>query len=105
MMKHNRDPHHILGLQRDATREQIRAAYRRLAKQFHPDVNPIDPDAEEKFKEIQWAYEEISAPNRRENVRTDAAGVYSRYASPRHDDHPFFSFAEAVRAYYAKRNK
>lgn len=103
MTRHSRDPHQILGIPRDATREQIRAAYRRLAKQFHPDVNPVDPDAEEKFKEIQWAYEEVSNPNGRTSARPGVAEVYSRYNFARHDDHPFFSFVEAVRAYYAKK--
>jgi molecular chaperone DnaJ len=53
--QHN--PYHILEITPDATEEQIRQAYRRLAMKYHPDRNPRDPEAEEKFKQIQAAYE------------------------------------------------
>jgi len=98
-----RDPHQILGVRRDATRKQITAAYRRLAKRFHPDMNPADPDAEERFKEIQWAYEEVSGPHRRVYVRPGGEGANPQHDLSGPDDHPFFSFLSAVRAYYAKK--
>ena len=52
------DPYRILGVSRDASEEDIKKAYRRLAKQYHPDVNK-EPGAEEKFKQIQNAYQQI----------------------------------------------
>ena len=46
------DPYEILGVKRDATEAAIRAAYRKLAKRYHPDVNPGKPEAAERFKSI-----------------------------------------------------
>lgn len=55
----------ILGVKQDATPEQIRAAYRKLARKNHPDVNPGDKDAEARFKDISAAYEVLSDAKRR----------------------------------------
>ena len=54
-----RDPYEVLGVNRDASDEDIKKAYRKLAKQYHPDVNPGDKTAEEKMKEINAAYDAI----------------------------------------------
>ncbi len=60
-----RDLYEILGVPRAATTEEIKKAYRRLAKRYHPDVNPGDEAAEEKFKEVTAAFEVLSDPKRR----------------------------------------
>ncbi|MBE3589593.1 MAG: molecular chaperone DnaJ [Firmicutes bacterium] len=60
-----RDYYEILGVPRDADAETIRKAFRKLARQYHPDANPGDPDAEAKFKEINEAYEVLSDPEKR----------------------------------------
>src|SRR5262245_35528605 len=60
-----RDYYEALGLARGATDEQIRSAYRKLARKHHPDVNPGSKDAEEKFKEINEAYSVLSDPQKR----------------------------------------
>ena len=52
-----RDPYEILGVARSATAEQIRSAYRKLAKTSHPDLHPGDKKAEERFKEASTAYD------------------------------------------------
>jgi curved DNA-binding protein CbpA len=60
-----KDPYGLLDVARAATDDDIRKAYRRLARKHHPDANPDDPHAEERFKEIQQAYETLSNPKRR----------------------------------------
>ena len=54
-----RDPYEVLGVSRDATDEEVKKAYRKLAKQYHPDVNPGNKQAENKMKEINAAYDAI----------------------------------------------
>jgi curved DNA-binding protein len=54
-----------LGLSSDANSDEIKKAYRKLAKQYHPDRNPGDKEAEEKFKEINAAYEVLSSPEKK----------------------------------------
>src|SRR3954463_11175644 len=59
-----RDPYEVLGVQRTAGEADIKKAFRRLPRELHPDVNPDDPQAEEKFKEAAEAYEILSDPER-----------------------------------------
>ena len=61
----NEDPYAILGVKQEATQEEIRAAYRQLAKKLHPDLNPGDKQAEEKFKEVSGAYDLLGDPEKR----------------------------------------
>lgn len=57
------DPYKVLGLKKEASKEDAKKAYRKLAHKYHPDKNPGDKEAEEKFKEISAAYEEIINPS------------------------------------------
>lgn len=59
------DPYGVLGVARTATPDEIKRAYRKLAKRHHPDLNPGDPDAAERFKRIATAYELLSDPRTR----------------------------------------
>lgn len=59
------DYYKILGIKRDATQEEIKKAYRRLAKRFHPDLNKDDPQAKSRFQEINEANEVLSDPEKR----------------------------------------
>lgn len=60
-----RDYYTVLGLPRTASDKEIRAAYRRLARKYHPDLNPGDNSAEARFKELQSAYDVLSDPDKR----------------------------------------
>src|SRR3954471_21588115 len=60
-----RDPYEVLGISRDADETTIKKAFRKLARELHPDVNAHDPDAEDKFKEAAEAYEILNDPERR----------------------------------------
>jgi DnaJ-class molecular chaperone len=72
-----KDPYETLGVAPDASAEDIRKAYRRLAKKLHPDLNPGDKKAEESFKEVSGAYALLSDPDKRRQFDTgeiDASG-------------------------------
>src|SRR3569833_1338156 len=60
-----RDYYEVLGVGRDASEAEVKKAFRRLARELHPDVNAHDPEAEEKFKEAAEAYEVLSDAERR----------------------------------------
>ncbi len=60
-----RDHYEVLGVRRDATPEEIKSAFKKLAAQYHPDRNQEDPTAHDRFKEINLAYQVLSDPNRR----------------------------------------
>ena len=63
-MATDQDLYELLGVSRDADADTIKKAYRRLARQLHPDVNP-DPATQERFKEVSRAYEILSDPQKR----------------------------------------
>lgn len=75
-MTHKRDYYEVLGVSRNATEKEIAAAYRKLAVKYHPDSNPDDPQATEKFKEAAEAYEVLRDPEKRARYdRYGHAGV------------------------------
>ena len=72
------DPYTTLGVKKDATQDEIQKAYRRLAKKLHPDLNPGNKTAEDKFKEVSVAYDLLSDPDKRarfDRGEIDASGT------------------------------
>src|SRR2546421_4152962 len=69
------DYYQVLGIKRDAKPEEIKKAYRRLARKYHPDVNPGDKAAEERFKQMSEAFDVLSDPKKRSVY--DRFGEYS----------------------------
>ena len=65
-MAEKRDYYEVLGLQKGASAEEIKKAFRKMAMKYHPDRNPDDKDAEEKFKEVNEAYAVLSDPEKKE---------------------------------------
>ena len=70
-----KDYYEVLGIKKDAKADEIKKAYRRLARKYHPDVNPNDKTAEEKFKEVQEAYDVLSDEKKRKVF--DRFGYYN----------------------------
>ena len=73
------DPYKILGLSPDASDEEVKRAYRRLAKKYHPDLNPGDQEAARKMQEVNAAYEQIKDPDK---FRQQQSGGYGGYYDP-----------------------
>jgi molecular chaperone DnaJ len=96
---HPRDPYTVLGVPRDADDTQIKKAFRQLARELHPDTNPDDPDAEEKFKEAAEAYEILSDPERRATFdRFGYEGLRSGGYQPNFDQ--FGSISDLFEAFF-----
>ena len=73
MTRMEEDYYKVLGVKRDASQKEIQRAYRELARKLHPDMNPGDAKAKEKFQRVQQAYDVLNDPEKRE--------MYDRYGS------------------------
>ncbi len=70
------DPYQVLGVSRDASDEEIKQAYRRLAKKYHPDLNPGDQEAAKKMQEVNAAYDQIKNPEKYQKQQSSGYGSY-----------------------------
>jgi molecular chaperone DnaJ len=94
-----KDYYGILGVRRDASPEEIKRAYRRLAREYHPDVN-ADPAAQERFKEIGAAYEVLSDPRKREIVDLGGDPLAPAGGGPGPAGGPFVGFQDIMDAFF-----
>lgn len=97
-----KDPHETLGVERSASPDAIQKAYRRLAKKLHPDLNPGNKEAEERFKEVSAAYSLLSDADKRaqyDRGEIDATGAdqrqrfYKDFASEAAAGHPYENYS------------
>ena len=95
MATKKRDYYEVLGVQRNVSEEEVKRAYRKLAVKFHPDKNPDDPHAEEKFKEIGEAYDVLIDPDKRAAYDRFGHAAFAQGTAARGGFHdPFDIFRE-----------
>src|SRR6266705_5110958 len=95
MATEKRDYYEVLGVERGATDEEVKRSYRKLAVKFHPDKNPDDPHAEEKFKEIDEAYYVLIDPDKRAAYDRFGHAAFAQGTAARGGFHdPFDIFRE-----------
>ena len=74
-----KDPYQVLGVDRNASDDEIKQAYRRLAKKYHPDLNPGDQEAARKMQEVNAAYEQIKNPEKYQQAQQQSGGYHYGY--------------------------
>ena len=102
-MASKRDYYEVLDVSREASETEIKKAYRRLARTHHPDANPEDPHAEERFKELTEAYEVLSNPESRRAYDTYGHQVPRMGAGAPTGD-PFGGFQDIFEAFFGDRS-
>lgn len=78
------DPYKVLGVSQDATKDEIKSAYRKKAKLYHPDLHPDDPDANQKMNDVNTAYDMLMNPDKYQKARAQQSYSNSSYGSYSH---------------------
>lgn len=94
------DFYELLGIDKDSTEEEIKLAYRKLAKKYHPDLNKTDPHAKEKFMEIKEAYETLVDPIKRKIYDQPRVNPQNSDWSDLFRNTNFRTYAEIMRRIY-----
>ena len=86
-----RDPYEVLGVSRDASADEIKSAYRKLAKKYHPDLHPGDEECAKKMQEVNAAYDQITNPEKyRSTYSQYQQGQSNPYGNAYQDPFSFF---------------
>lgn len=96
------DPYQVLGVDRDASDEEIKRAYRKLAKKYHPDANPGDEAAAKKMQEINDAYDQIKNPEKYRGQTAGGSRSYNPYGQTGYGGYgygPFGGYYQQQRSY------
>jgi DnaJ-class molecular chaperone len=104
-MPENKDYYKILNIEKDASEKEIKLAYRKLAKKFHPDLNKKDPKAKEKFIKLKEAYDTLKDPIKRKiydqaghNPRNiDLSEIFEKYS--------IWQIRDLFREFYNRRSQ
>ena len=94
-----KNPYSVLGVSETATDEEIRAAYRNLAKKYHPDLNPNNPEAARRMNDINVAYDQIKSADKRAAYRASQA-QQTYYQQGTGTNNPFQSYYRTGHGYY-----
>lgn len=91
-----KDPYEVLGLDRSASDDDVKRAYRKLAKQYHPDLNPGDEEAARKMQEVNAAYDQIKNPEKYTQPASgyDPFSGYGSYTRSEPEEDPYLRSAE-----------
>ena len=95
-----KNPYTVLGVSETATDEEIRAAYRTLAKKYHPDLNPNDPEAARRMNDINVAYDQIKSADKREQYRASQTQQQQTYYQQSYYANPFENYYKTGSGYY-----
>ena len=94
------DPFAVLGLSSSATEDEIKAAYRKLAKKYHPDLNPNDTEAARRMNDVNVAYDQIKTAEKRAQYRASQTQQSYYHQQSSYTNNPFETYYRTGNGYY-----